>query len=110
MNLHDLVNRQRAHGAREALIGMMEGEVRRRRGEVERIRALGARVGDILEGLGAQDGLGRKDGAGKTNGLGVAEGMDDVDVTGRRGREKEKEKEKGKERRIFDALDELDID
>jgi len=98
VNLHDLVNRQRAHGAREALIAMMEGEVLRRKGEVERIRNLGVKVDEMMIGLGRGSG-----------GLGVDEGGGGVGERVREGVWDEEEMRKEKEKRILDALDSIDI-
>lgn len=78
---------------------MMEKEVVRRKREVQTISALGTRVDEMMGGLGRggggvvdEGGGDRKDGMG-----GVGKAWD------------EEEMRKEKERRIFDALDSIDI-
>lgn len=77
---------------------MMEGEVLRRKGEVERIRNLGVKVDEMMIGLGRGSG-----------GLGVDEGGGGVGERVREGVWDEEEMRKEKEKRILDALDSIDI-
>jgi len=96
VNAHALVNAQRAHGAREALIAMMEKEVSRRRGEVERVSALGGKVDGLLRGLGGE---GPEAGGGDEIG-----GMHRGYATW-----SDEEKASERERRMFSALKGIDI-
>jgi len=55
VNAHHLINEYRPHQARETLIGIMEGELVRKRGEIERVRRMGEKVEELLRGLGEQN-------------------------------------------------------
>jgi len=55
VNAHHLINEYRPHQARETLIGIMEGELRRKRGEVEGVRRMREKVEEVLKGLMEQN-------------------------------------------------------
>ena len=51
LNMHALINEYRPHQARETLIRLMEQQVERKRGEIEGIKKMAAKVKDTLEGF-----------------------------------------------------------
>jgi mediator of RNA polymerase II transcription subunit 7 len=51
-NMHALINEYRPHQARETLIREMERQVERKRKEIEGVRQMKERVGEVLEGFG----------------------------------------------------------
>ncbi|PVH92109.1 hypothetical protein DM02DRAFT_620133 [Periconia macrospinosa] len=51
MNMHALINEYRPHQARETLIRVLEGQVERKKKEIEGVRRMAGRVGEALEGL-----------------------------------------------------------
>jgi len=61
VNAHHLINEYRPHQARETLIGIMEGELVRKRGEIEGVRRMGERVEELLRGLREQNDGGVED-------------------------------------------------
>ncbi|KAJ8117928.1 hypothetical protein OPT61_g970 [Boeremia exigua] len=50
-NMHALINEYRPHQARETLIGIMEEQVRRKKTEIEGVKAMKAKVQGVLEGF-----------------------------------------------------------
>jgi mediator of RNA polymerase II transcription subunit 7 len=53
-NMHALINEYRPHQARETLIREMERQVDRKKREIESVRKMKERVGDVLEGFGRE--------------------------------------------------------
>jgi mediator of RNA polymerase II transcription subunit 7 len=53
-NMHALINEYRPHQARETLIRDMERQVERKKREIEGVRSMKERVGDVLEGFGRE--------------------------------------------------------
>jgi mediator of RNA polymerase II transcription subunit 7 len=51
-NMHALINEYRPHQARETLILEMERQVERKKREIEGVRKMKERVGEVLEGFG----------------------------------------------------------
>ncbi|KAF2123882.1 mediator of RNA polymerase II transcription subunit 7 [Dothidotthia symphoricarpi CBS 119687] len=90
-NMHALVNEYRPHQARETLIGMLERQVERKKGEIEGVRKMEERVRDVLGGFGE---------LGKVDGEGVDEGSEKNMLGGARGRT---EMQSG----MWEALDEI---
>lgn len=53
-NMHALINEYRPHQARETLIREMERQVERKKREIEGVRKMEERVGEVLEGFGRE--------------------------------------------------------
>jgi mediator of RNA polymerase II transcription subunit 7 len=53
-NMHALINEYRPHQARETLIREMEKQVERKKREIEGVRRMKERVGEVLEGFGRE--------------------------------------------------------
>jgi mediator of RNA polymerase II transcription subunit 7 len=53
-NMHALINEYRPHQARETLIREMERQVERKKKEIEGVRKMKERVGEVLEGFGKE--------------------------------------------------------
>ncbi|KAH7069849.1 mediator of RNA polymerase II transcription subunit 7 [Paraphoma chrysanthemicola] len=53
-NMHALINEYRPHQARETLILEMERQVERKKREIEGVRKMKERVGEVLEGFGRE--------------------------------------------------------
>ncbi|KAI9873789.1 MAG: Mediator of RNA polymerase II transcription subunit 7 [Pleopsidium flavum] len=87
VNMHHLINEYRPHQARETLIGMMEEQVERCRGEVKGVREMREKVEGILEGLGRGGAVGE-------------EGVEVEEVEERKGRRRREE-----DRRVWEALE-----
>ncbi|KAF2998491.1 Mediator of RNA polymerase II transcription subunit 7 [Curvularia kusanoi] len=51
-NMHALINEYRPHQARETLIGIMEEQVRRKKAEIEGIKAMEGKVRGVFDGFG----------------------------------------------------------
>jgi mediator of RNA polymerase II transcription subunit 7 len=51
-NMHALINEYRPHQARETLIREMERQVERKRKEIEGVKQMKERIGEVLEGFG----------------------------------------------------------
>ncbi|KAH6629047.1 mediator complex, subunit Med7 [Boeremia exigua] len=51
-NMHALINEYRPHQARETLIKIMEGQVRRKKAEIEGVKTMEEKVRGVLEGFG----------------------------------------------------------
>lgn len=61
-NMHALINEYRPHQARETLISIMEEQVRRKKAEIEGVKAMEEKVRGVLEGFGkAVEAEGEKD-------------------------------------------------
>ena len=90
LNAHYLINECRPHVAKDGLIAMMEEQLERKRGEVEGVKRMQVRVDEVLDGLKEID-LGNETGGGvKAEGKG--RDLDDL-----------------KAKRIWQALDKLDV-
>lgn len=51
LNMHALINEYRPHQARETLIGLMEGQLERKKKEVEGVRRMAAKIKETLDGF-----------------------------------------------------------
>ena len=93
-NMHALINEYRPHQARETLIRIMEEQVRRKKAEIEGVKAMEEKVRGVLEGFGrAVEAEGEKGSSGE-----VKE-MVHKDV----GEDRRREAQRG----MWDAMDEI---
>lgn len=68
--MHALVNAYRPHQARESLIGIMEEQIARLRGEIGAVGEGVERARGVLEGFGGEGGANGERGDGKERGEG----------------------------------------
>ncbi|KAI9873281.1 MAG: Mediator of RNA polymerase II transcription subunit 7 [Pleopsidium flavum] len=99
VNMHHLINEYRPHQARETLIGMMEEQVERCRGEVRGVREMREKVEGILEGLGRGGAVGEE----------VVEVEEVEERKGRRRREEDRRVWEALERELGDGVEQQDV-
>lgn len=93
-NMHALINEYRPHQARETLIGIMEEQVRRKKAEIEGIKAMEGKVTGVLDGFGMA-----------VNGETEMENRDEaINVLQRDG---EEDKRREAQRHMWDVLDDV---
>jgi mediator of RNA polymerase II transcription subunit 7 len=89
-NMHALINEYRPHQARETLIREMERQVERKKREIEGVRRMKERVGEVLEGFAREVPGGKAEDKFAEN-----------EITN------EKERKKDAHRRMWQAMDEM---
>ncbi|OSS47062.1 hypothetical protein B5807_10103 [Epicoccum nigrum] len=93
-NMHALINEYRPHQARETLIGIMEEQVRRKKAEIEGIKAIEGKVVGVLDGFGMA-----------VNSETEVENRDDAKNVSQKDAEEDKRKEA--QRHLWDVVDDI---